>query len=399
MAISFAPQNANKDNLNIDILVFYKSKRYKRSTGFSIPKEFWNKSLQRCSENRDKFEKGIAVNKALKKQYEAADKAINFFLSNLIIPSKEDFFGKMEEYLHGVDKRADTLLDYMKAYITSREATRQHSTIKTYRSLVKVIEAYEIHIKTTLNFTDLTGSFYIKLRDYIYSKGYSNNYFGRIIKFIRVVFNDAKKNGIHQLPELANYAIEDRTADTIYLTVDELKKINDLELTGTENLVRAKFLLGAYTGLRVSDFNNLDNVNISDRFITLTTQKTGKKIVAPINSIVRGILDTVDITNRISDQKINIYIKEIARKAEINDPVIITKYIAGKRVEEVHEKWELVRSHTARRSFATNSYKAGVPTLAIMKITGHTTEKSFLKYIKISEEENALQLMKHPFFQ
>ena len=62
------------------------------------------------------------------------------------------------------------------------------------------------------------------------------------------------------------------------------------------------------------------------------------------------------------------------------------------------EKCDLVSTHVARRSFATNAYKAGVPTIAIMKITGHKKESTFLKYIKISAEENAELLKDHPFF-
>ena len=50
--------------------------------------------------------------------------------------------------------------------------------------------------------------------------------------------------------------------------------------------------------------------------------------------------------------------------------------------------------HTARRSFATNMYKRGFPTVAIMQITGHTTEHNFLKYIKVTKEENAEMLAK-----
>ena len=58
-------------------------------------------------------------------------------------------------------------------------------------------------------------------------------------------------------------------------------------------------------------------------------------------------------------------------------------------------KWELVTTHTARRSFATNMYKSGFPTLSIMKITGHQTESAFLLYIKVTSEENATRLLEH----
>ena len=48
-----------------------------------------------------------------------------------------------------------------------------------------------------------------------------------------------------------------------------------------------------------------------------------------------------------------------------------------------------MKTHTARRSGATNMYLAGIPTIAIMKVTGHKTEREFMKYIKITEEQTA----------
>lgn len=58
----------------------------------------------------------------------------------------------------------------------------------------------------------------------------------------------------------------------------------------------------------------------------------------------------------------------------------------------------LGKDPTAHRSGATNMYLAGIPTIAIMKITGHKTETEFMKYIKITEEQTALELMNHPYF-
>lgn len=43
-------------------------------------------------------------------------------------------------------------------------------------------------------------------------------------------------------------------------------------------------------------------------------------------------------------------------------------------------------------------YLAGIPTITIMKITGHKTEREFMKYIKITEEQTALELKNHPYF-
>ena len=65
----------------------------------------------------------------------------------------------------------------------------------------------------------------------------------------------------------------------------------------------------------------------------------------------------------------------------------ITK--AGKKVTLHLQKWEMISSHTARRSFATNEYLNGTPSITIMAITGHKTEKAFLKYIKVTPKEHA----------
>jgi len=59
------------------------------------------------------------------------------------------------------------------------------------------------------------------------------------------------------------------------------------------------------------------------------------------------------------------------------------------------ELWECISSHTARRSFATNYYLQEFPIVHLMKITGHRTEKSFYKYIKISKLESAKRLSIH----
>jgi integrase len=94
----------------------------------------------------------------------------------------------------------------------------------------------------------------------------------------------------------------------------------------------------------------------------------------------------------------NDYLKELGKLAEIREAVLITSTKGKEQQTIVYEKWQLITTHTARRSFATNAYLQNVPSISIMKITGHKTEKNFLKYIKISQEDNANKLISHPFF-
>jgi integrase len=94
----------------------------------------------------------------------------------------------------------------------------------------------------------------------------------------------------------------------------------------------------------------------------------------------------------ITNQKFNVELHEVCRLAGLNSEETRTRHAGDNIATECCPKWQLVSAHTARRSYATNMYKKGFPTLMIMKITGHKTEKNFLKYIKVDEEENA-QLM------
>jgi integrase len=134
--------------------------------------------------------------------------------------------------------------------------------------------------------------------------------------------------------------------------------------------------------------------------IKIQTQKTGVIVVIPLHRYVKEIIDKYEGVppQNISNQKMNGYLKELGQEAKIKDGTLISLTKGGNRQSIVHEKWKLITTHTARRSFASNAYLAGVPAISLMKITGHHTEKSFLKYIKISQEDNANKLINHPFF-
>lgn len=407
MSVGFFLHHPDKDTSNIDIIVSFRAKRFKRSTGVVVPVEQWLKTTQKCSESVDRLPEGVDYNRSLKKQKEAAEKTVAHFIGEMTAPTQAEFWNKVDELIHGEKVSIGGFTAYFEEYIKKREATRTNSTVKTYRSSLRLIEAYQNHIGRVFLFKDINQDFYDGFRRWLFSqthgKGerlYSSNYFGRIIKLMKVVFNDARHNGMHRLDPLVNFKADDHVADTVYLTPAELDAIMAVKLTNPGEIVaRAKFIIGANTGLRVSDFNNLNDINIRDKYLIITAKKTGQKIIAPINSRVRELIETVDVFSSLSDPYINRVVKEIARAAGIVEPIEIVKYIAGRRVHHVFEKCDLISSHTARRSFATNAYKAGVPTIAIMKITGHTTEKSFLRYIKISKEENAELLSEHPFFR
>ena len=137
--------------------------------------------------------------------------------------------------------------------------------------------------------------------------------------------------------------------------------------------------------------------NISDGLIRVRTQKTGANVVIPLLQEVEYVLNKYNgnLPKAYCNQKMNEYLKLIGKQAEMFEEVQKSRFSGVKEIKSTLEKWQVICTHTARRSFATNMYKRGLDSIAIMQLTGHSTEKSFMTYIKISQEENARKILEH----
>ena len=143
---------------------------------------------------------------------------------------------------------------------------------------------------------------------------------------------------------------------------------------------------------QISDTSALNESNITDDAITLTIQKTrASNTRIPLNRFSKAILKKYKGTIHeplpiISQQKFNKYIKECCQMAEINTQITITRYIGQRRVDKTVSKYQLITSHTARKTFVTNSLVLGMKEMVVRNITGHKKEESFRRYVKIAED-------------
>lgn len=424
MSVSFILKNPKAEKSAIYIRVSLRGTLYRRSTELMVEPKLWNANTQLPREVRG-FTANRAIVTRLKAMREVAENLELEVKAAPTLPTPDEFWRRFYMRLDGVTKINMVFTDYMKLYAKRRLAASGENTAKQYRTAIKHLLAYESETHCTLQFADINLRFYERFRDFMLGKGYSLNFLGTVVKSIKVAYRDARDvDGLHDLHETEKrgFSSANFAAKTIYLSLDELQRIADLEITPQSfvaaypnsannagvnierkikalEVVRNKFLLGAYTALRVSDFNYLRDVHIDGDYFRVTTQKTGAHVVIPIHPVIRRIIDSgFDISTPITDQKINEHIKEVARMAGITQLVEGTKYIQHRAVVGFFPKCDLITTHTARRSAATNMYKAGIPTISIMRITGHTTEKSFMKYIKITAEENAELMAKNKFF-
>ncbi len=228
--------------------------------------------------------------------------------------------------------------------------------------------------------------FYEDFLNYLMNvKELAKNTIGTIFKNIKVFMNYANDKGYttNQGHRHRKFKSIEETSETIYLTESELETLYNLNLSDKPKLdrVRDLFIIGCYTGLRFSDLSQItpDKFTNNGTRLKIKTIKTGETVIIPLHRTIRAILQKYDnkLPRVISNQKFNEYLKDIGKteEAKLTETVLINQTKGGLRYESKFEKWQLVTVHTARRSFATNMYLAGVPSISIMKITGHKTER------------------------
>lgn len=285
-------------------------------------------------------------------------------------------------------------------------------TLKTYKTGLSRLQEYIVDRKLKkFSFNDCNREFYNDYILYLSSLNFSKNYIGTIIQKLKTILGFAYDEGIHNNNEFKKSYFSKMTEeiDHVYLTVEELKSIQDLELKDTIlDGIRDIFLISSYTGLRISDMLALLKkpypVILEDegvKYFQLKQLKTSNSVIIPLNSIVIEIIEkrAGKLPDYIQSGLVNEHIKSICKRAKITENHSFTRTIGGKVEEFNSPKYKLVASHTARRSFCTNAYKAGMPIQDIMAISGHKSERVFLNYVKVQKVENAKRIAKHEFFR
>jgi integrase len=274
-------------------------------------------------------------------------------------------------------------------------------TFQIYHVTLDVVKEFEkTKRKKPLTWLDMDFEFYTDFTEYLTTeKKLATNTIGKYIKTIKTVLNDATDREINTNLKFRTKKFKTVSEETesIYLSEMELKEMELLDLSQTPYLdrVRDLFLIGSYTGVRFSDWDKIRPEQVKGNLIEITTEKTGKKVIIPIHPTVQKIFRKYDnkLPRRPSNQNTNAYLKEIGQKMKsLQVKVSKTLTKGGMEITQNLEKWNMLSTHTSRRSFATNEYLEGTEMEMIKAITGHTTEKSFMKYIKVTPNQQAKRL-------
>lgn len=185
----------------------------------------------------------------------------------------------------------------------------------------------------------------------------------------------------------------------VYLTEEELKALEALALFGEQKIVRDLFLVSCETGMRFSDVCQLGSTTRHLAQFEIYPKKTrnlspNNRILIPYSQRVKRILASYPTGEfpQYTYTKIHTFnklLKETCRQAGIVVESTFHQKIQGESVRIVRKKYELISSHTGRRTFCTLKFLAGMPSHVIMKFSGHSSEQNFLRYLRLDAEVTA----------
>lgn len=358
------------------------------------------------------------INNTLTRRQNTVNKQINVSIERIL--------HKIEEFVHKFDysEEDDISLNFtveaLKRFLDDDDT--YSNPLAYFENIVDTI-TQKVNKKTNLNNTISTKKSYAtvlkRLKNFYSTYGYKPdwNFFGErfekdfraylttgkrysfntvqyTFQVLRIWLNEAYKEGYIKNDKFRTFYCTPKTDnDSIYLNFEELDKLFNLDLSETPKLAisRDLFIIGAYTGLRWSDYSKLDNIGIGDTFISVLTEKTKKKVQIPISKYIRIILERYNykLPTPFSTPVTIEHLQKICKMAGIDEEVKTSEIKAGEMIEMVSPKYELCGTHTARRSFCTNFYLLGVDVATLMAMSGHSSQEQFFKYIKVTQEQQA----------
>lgn len=382
---------------------YNRTKRTLLATGYSIKPIYWDEKKRWVKRACPKFEE---INTVLVKITSRLGDILTYAKDNAIDPTVDYVLLELEKNREYEQRsnRVD-MFETLERYIEEKAPHVSADQVKDYRSLRKHLTNFKKHSSQPVTFRNLNLKFYNEFMDYLFYKaekpdgtiGLLTNSAGKIVRLLKGFVNYQMAKGIIPAIDLKNFKVVEEETDAVYLNEKELSVIYNLNLSDDKELeeIRDIFIVGCYTGLRYSDLSTLssEHIDMVNENINIKQRKVHKAVMIPMIDYVPDILKKYNFElPDVPSYKFNERLKELGQMAKLNQKVEIVRKKGKIRVAEVKHKWELMSSHTCRRSFCTNMYLSGFPAEELMKISGHKSPAAFMRYIKVDNQQAASRL-------
>lgn len=300
-------------------------------------------------------------------------------------------------------KEGVMFVDFIDTYVEKKSKRRTKSFSNQYNVLINHLNTFCVENNANIYTNSVTEDFLDDFIEYLESRNLKINTIKGIVEKIKTMVRKAATYGYAIDATYDDVTVREEESFAVFLSMNDIARIYYFKgLTKFQERIKDLFVVGCLTALRYSDYSTLNASNFQDGYIVKLTQKTKTKVRVPMHDFVREIIDKYEgqIPSGYSIQYFNKYLKVIMQKIGFNDKYCYNYTKGGKLVTETKSKWELISSHTARRSAATNLYLTGrLKTYEIMSLTGHSSEKNFFRYIKITTDDKAKAIAGDVFFK
>lgn len=287
----------------------------------------------------------------------------------------------------------------------SRRKSEHYAAV--YDAIIKHIDRFSEEYDCDIFTNSITEDFLDDFIIYLEEKGLRHN---TIAGYIQKIQSLVRKAGQYNYAVDTTYDeidIREEPSFAVFLSMNEITRIyyykfEHQDKRRAKERIRDLFVIGCLTALRYSDYSTLTNQNLIDGYIVKRTKKTNVDVKVPAHDYVKEIFEKYGghIPCQLCIQHFNKYLKVVMREIGLTDKITYSFTKGGKLMTVTKEKWQLISSHTARRSAATNMYLTGrMKTLEIMRLTGHRSEQNFFRYIRLTNDDTARSISGDMFFR
>lgn len=149
---------------------------------------------------------------------------------------------------------------------------------------------------------------------------------------------------------------------------------------------RDAFVFRALCGIRFSDYDALHQSKIQNGTLSLVSIKTGNQIRLPLHKYALFILEKYDCqVPKLHNSRENAELKLLGKICKFDEPFNKVYKRGGKIVSEDVKRYDMMTTHTARKTFITNCLRSGVPKYLVMEMVGIVKEETFQRYVQVAE--------------
>lgn len=264
------------------------------------------------------------------------------------------------------------------------------ATRQGFGTLMNNIKEYQLARKVTWLFDTISNEDITVWQHWLLAtKDYKNATLDKRVRLLRQLLREkeAPKVNLAKVKPLYSQML----TPPVVLHQAEIEALRTLNLKANSRLERVRDLMIAqiFSGLRFSDLIRLQRDNIVKGHIVIRMQKTNQTVRVPIFPQFQEVAEkyTNSMSNElrlpnISNQKFNEYLKELCQLVPaLLEPVNIEYKKRNKVLSEQTPKWQLITSHSSRRSFCSLCLDLGYSPKEVMSWSGHRTLSAFSRYI------------------